>query len=65
MVLPRANGTVDVHGLPPDEVIFGESPQMAITKQKLERVADTNAGQARRSSPSCFIRDRFVRERRS
>ena len=42
MVLPRANGTVDVHGLPPDEVIFGESPQMAITKQKLERVADTN-----------------------
>jgi two-component system response regulator AtoC len=42
MVLPRANGSVDVHELPPDEVIFGRSPQMAIAKSKLERVADTN-----------------------
>ena len=42
MGLPRANGLVDVHDLPPDEVIFGQSPQMAIAKSKLERVADTN-----------------------
>jgi two-component system response regulator AtoC len=42
MVLPRTNGLVDVNELPPDEVIFGLSPQMAIAKSKLERVADTN-----------------------
>ncbi len=42
MGLPRTSGLVDVHDLPPDEVIFGQSPQMAIAKQKLERVADTS-----------------------
>jgi two-component system response regulator AtoC len=42
MVLPRTSGLVDVHELPPDEVIFGLSPQMAIARSKLERVADTN-----------------------
>ena len=42
MRLARANGSLDVHDLPPDEVIFGLSPQMAIARSKLERVADTN-----------------------
>jgi two-component system response regulator AtoC len=42
MGLARANESVDVHEMPPDEVIFGVSPQMAIARQKLERVADTN-----------------------
>jgi two-component system response regulator AtoC len=38
----RGNGSVDLHDLPPDEVIFGVTPQMAIVRSKLERVADTN-----------------------
>ena len=42
MVLPRTHGLVDANELPPDEVIFGLSPQMAIARSKLERVADTN-----------------------
>jgi two-component system response regulator AtoC len=42
MVLPRTTGLVDAHELPPDDVIFGLSPQMAIARSKLERVADTN-----------------------
>jgi two-component system response regulator AtoC len=42
MRLARANGSLDVSDLPPDEVIFGQSPQMAIVRSKLERVADTN-----------------------
>jgi two-component system response regulator AtoC len=42
MVLPRANGSIDIHDLPPDEMIFGQSAQMAIARSKLERVADTN-----------------------
>jgi two-component system response regulator AtoC len=42
MRLARTNGSVDFQEFPPDEVIFGHSPQMAIAKSKLERVADTN-----------------------
>jgi len=42
MVLARVNGSIDLHDLPPDEVIFGQSPQMAVVRSKLERVADTN-----------------------
>jgi two-component system response regulator AtoC len=40
--LSRGTGMVDVFELPPHEVIFGQSLQMAIAKSKLERVADTN-----------------------
>jgi two-component system response regulator AtoC len=42
MVLARTNVSIDLQGVPPDEVIFGHSPQMAVARQKLERVADTN-----------------------
>jgi two-component system response regulator AtoC len=41
MTLPRATETVDLHELPPMEVIFGQSPMMAIAREKLERVAET------------------------
>jgi two-component system response regulator AtoC len=42
MGLQGARGSVDVRELPPDEVIFGRSPQMAIARSTLERVADSN-----------------------
>lgn len=42
MVLARANGSIDLHDLPPDEVIFGHSAQMAVARSKIERVADTD-----------------------
>jgi len=38
----RANGAVGGNDMPPDDVIFGQSPQMAIVRSKLERVASTN-----------------------
>jgi two-component system response regulator AtoC len=41
MTLPRATESVDLHELPPIEVIFGQSPMMAVAREKLERVAET------------------------
>ena len=41
MALPRPNEFVDLRDLPPAEILFGRSPQMAVAKTKLERVAET------------------------
>ncbi len=41
MALPRPNEFVDLRDLPPAEILFGRSPQMAVAKAKLERVAET------------------------
>jgi two-component system response regulator AtoC len=41
MTLSRAMESVDLHELPPMEVIFGQSPLMAVAREKLERVAET------------------------
>lgn len=38
----RANEAVDLHNLPPVDVIFGSSPQMALARAKLERSAATD-----------------------
>ncbi|MGD0547630.1 MAG: sigma-54 factor interaction domain-containing protein, partial [Terracidiphilus sp.] len=37
----RANDSADLRELPPLEVIFGQSPGMAVAREKLERVAET------------------------
>jgi two-component system, NtrC family, response regulator AtoC len=42
MALTPATEFVDIHDLPPTSVIFGQSSLMAIAREKLERVADTN-----------------------
>ncbi|HEY1210858.1 MAG TPA: sigma 54-interacting transcriptional regulator [Terracidiphilus sp.] len=41
--MPFAHTTesVDIHGLPPIEVIFGRSSSMAAAREKLERIAET------------------------
>jgi two-component system, NtrC family, response regulator AtoC len=41
MPLARANEFVDILSLPPEELIFGQSPMMAAAREKLERVANT------------------------
>ena len=41
MTLPRATESIDLRELPPTEVIFGQSPMMAVAREKLERVAET------------------------
>jgi two-component system response regulator AtoC len=41
--MPSAHttGSTNFRDLPPTEVIFGQSPQMAVAREKLERVAET------------------------
>ena len=41
MPLARASEFVDLLSLPPQDLIFGQSPMMAAAREKLERVADT------------------------
>jgi two-component system, NtrC family, response regulator AtoC len=36
------NGLVDIHQLPPDDVVFGRSPQMAIVRSKIKMAAATD-----------------------
>lgn len=42
MASPRSAEFVDIRQLPPMEVVFGLSSAMAIARDKLERIADTN-----------------------
>jgi len=37
----QANGSVELRDLPPMEIIYGQTPRMAIAREKLERVAET------------------------
>jgi len=41
MLLAQATELVDLRDLPPLEIIFGQTPQMAVAREKLERVAET------------------------
>jgi len=41
MPLVRATESNDIRDLPPAEIIFGQTPQMAVAREKLERVAET------------------------
>jgi len=41
MPLTHTTESIDIHDLPPIEVIFGRSPSMAAAREKLERVAET------------------------
>jgi two-component system, NtrC family, response regulator AtoC len=41
MPLPRSAEFVDIHQLPPMNVVFGLSSAMAVAREKLERIADT------------------------
>src|ERR1035437_4253154 len=41
MTLSRTTESIDLRELPPTEVIFGQSPMMAVAREKLERVAET------------------------
>jgi two-component system response regulator AtoC len=41
MPLAHTTESVDIHGLPPIEVIFGRSSSMAAAREKLERIAET------------------------
>jgi two-component system response regulator AtoC len=41
MPLARASESADLRDLPPTEVIFGQTPLMAVAREKLERVAET------------------------
>ena len=41
MALSRASWSVNVHDLPPMDVIFGRSAVMAAAREKLDRIADT------------------------
>jgi len=41
MLLAHTTESVDIHGLPPIEVIFGRSSSMAAAREKLERIAET------------------------
>jgi two-component system response regulator AtoC len=41
MPLAHATESADLRDLPPTEVIFGQTPQMAAAREKLERVAET------------------------
>lgn len=42
MAKTYSSGQLDSHELPPDEVIFGRSPQMAIAQSKVQLAAGTN-----------------------
>ena len=39
--MARTNHSLDHRELPPASIIFGQSPLMAIAREKLTRVADT------------------------
>ena len=39
---PYLNGLVDIHELPPDDVVFGHSPLMAIVRSKIQMAAATD-----------------------
>ena len=41
MPLAHATESADLRDLPPTEVIFGQTPLMAVAREKLERVAET------------------------
>jgi two-component system response regulator AtoC len=41
MLLAHTTESVNIHDLPPIEVIFGRSPLMAMAREKLDRVAET------------------------
>lgn len=41
MPLARATEFVDLRKLPPVDLIFGQSPNMAVAREKLERIAET------------------------
>src|SRR5580704_6745341 len=41
MRLARATEFVDILSLPPEDLVFGQSPMMAAAREKLERVANT------------------------
>jgi two-component system response regulator AtoC len=41
MPLARATEFVDILSLPPEDLVFGQSPMMAAAREKLERVANT------------------------
>ena len=41
MPLARASESTRPHDLPPNEVVFGQTPLMAVAREKLERVAET------------------------
>lgn len=36
------NGLIDIHELPPDDVVFGHSPQMAMVRSKVQMAAATD-----------------------
>ena len=42
MAQVHVHGLIDTHELPPDEVVFGHSPQMTIARSKIELAAATN-----------------------
>ena len=42
MAQPYLNGLIDIHELPPDEIVFGHSPQMAIVRSKIQMAAATD-----------------------
>ncbi len=42
MAKAYVNGLIDLHQLPPDEIIFGRSPQMAVARAKVQLAAGTN-----------------------
>lgn len=42
MAKAYANGSIDLRELPPDEVIFGRSPQMTTARSKVQLAAKTN-----------------------
>lgn len=41
MTVTQRNGSFNIGSLPPEELIFGQSPAMAAAREKLERVANT------------------------
>ena len=42
MAQPHLNGLIDIHELPPDDVVFGHSPQMAMVRSKIQMAAATD-----------------------
>jgi len=42
MTKPYLNGGIDIRQLPPDDVVFGHSPEMAIVRTKVEMAAAIN-----------------------
>jgi two-component system, NtrC family, response regulator AtoC len=42
MAQPYLNDLIDIHALPPDEIVFGRSAQMATVKSKIQMAATTD-----------------------